>query len=65
MAREKPLRVWIGFVDGRPYVEDFTDEYGDARGIDAFTSRAQARKRFGDARPMLLVPAAPRPGTGA
>ena len=62
MRKTKPVRVWIGFVDGRPWVEETADNYDPpGRRIEAFTTRAAARKRFQDVRRMVLVPEEPRP----
>ncbi len=46
---------WIGFSEGKPYIEEFIDNYGDSSGATIFPSRALAKKRFEDVRKVKLV----------
>lgn len=42
--------AWAGFVEGRPYIEEVSDTYGDARRFEMFPSEGRARERFQDVR---------------
>jgi hypothetical protein len=62
----RPLRLWCGIVDGRPYAERITDSYvnpgeAGAWAITLYMSKREARRRFEEVRE-VIVPLRKRKG---
>lgn len=50
MKKTHTRNFWVGFTDGEPHVAVYTDDYGLHRGMQVFTQRSEARRRFEDVR---------------
>ncbi len=50
MKKTHTRGFWVGFTDGVPDISVHTDTYGEQRGMQLFTERKDARKRYADIR---------------
>jgi hypothetical protein len=51
----KRKKYWVGYSDGKPYIENCYDEYGEGRRLCVFKTRKEAKKRFQDVRGVYFV----------
>lgn len=51
---DKVKTFWAGYVDDKVYIDYEIDNYGEKRIPSLFTNKAEARKRFADARKVTI-----------
>lgn len=46
MKKMKAVKAWVGIVDGAPYLNIATDDYGQYDRLHVFMVKRAARRRF-------------------
>jgi hypothetical protein len=55
VSKQKQIKVWIGFTDGKPNFYAFSDYYRGVLHGDMFKSKRAAKQCYEDVRPCVLT----------